>query len=244
MNERAVKADIPNRDELERKLGRKLGRVQRSWMMRLLEELGDPPKVENVSAAFWTKVGKELAAIIAPFLEEIFLDQARSLMMSQPVGVDWALVNEGAVNFARNYTFELVRGVNRTTQQALQRAVSAYFEREQTIGDLQRSISHLFGPTRAEAIAVTEVTRASAEGEYQVAKDLRAQGVDMIPYWQTNMDELVCPICAPLNDREADGFDALGKPYWIHPENGNQYQHPAHPRCRCGPRFELPKVKS
>jgi hypothetical protein len=237
-----LKADIPNREKIERQLARKLGSVQRSWMMRLLEELGDPPRVENVSPTFWTKVGKELAALVAPFLEEIYLDQARDLMLSQPIGTDWALVNEGAVTFARDYTFELVKGVNRTTQQALGKAIAAYFEREQTIGDLQRSISHLFGPTRAEMIAVTEVTRAAAEGEYQIAKDLRSQGVDMIAFWVTNADEIVCPICRPLNDRQASGLDVLGKPYWIHPESGNQYQHPAHPRCRCWPRHELPRV--
>jgi hypothetical protein len=169
-------------------------------------------------------------------------------MLSQPIGVDWALVNEGAVTFARDYSFELVKGVNRHSQQTLQKAIAAYFERDpdvRNIGDLQRSISHLYGPTRAEAIAVTEITRASAEGEYQIAKDLREQGVDMIAFWQTSKDELVCPICAPLNDRQASGFDVLGKPYWIHPDpkySGKRYQHPAHPRCRCWPRHELPRV--
>lgn len=242
----AIKADVRNREQLERELARKLGRKQRSWFRRLLGQLGDVPRFENVGAAFWTTIGKELAALIGPILEEIFLDQARELMLSQPIGVDWALVNEGAVTFARDYTFELVKGVNRTSQNTLQKAIAAYFERDpdvRNIGDLQRSISHLYGPTRAEAIAVTEITRAAAEGEYQIAKDLRAQGVDMVARWITNNDEIVrkCPICWPLHKRKSDGLDALDNPYWIHPNNGNQYQHPAHPRCRCWPAHALPR---
>jgi hypothetical protein len=241
----SLKADIINRDKLERKLAGKLAELSAGWLVDLLDALGDPPLVENINALLWNKIKEQLAGLIGPYLEEIFLDQARELMLGQPIGVDWALVNEGAIDFARNYTFEFVKGWDRYTQQTLRKAVSAYYERGQTIGDLQRSIRHLFDPVRAEAIAVTEVTRAAAEGEYQIAKDLRAQGVDMIAYWQTNEDERVCPICAPLNDRKADGLDALGKPLWRHPSPkfaGKNYQHPAHPRCRCWPRHELPKV--
>ena len=244
----SLKADVRNRDKLERELAYKLGRQQRSWFRRLLGQLGDVPQYENISTSFWITIGKELAGLIGPFLEEIFLDQARDLMLSQPIGVDWALVNEGAISFVRDYTFELVKGTNRHSQNTLREAIEAYFERDpdvRNIGDLQRSISHLYGPTRAEAIAVTEITRASAEGEYQIAKDLRSQGVDMIAFWQTSEDELVCPICAPLNDRQASGFDVLGKPYWIHPDpkhEGKTFKHPAHPRCRCWPRHELPKI--
>lgn len=244
---RGVKADVRNRDKLERKLSSKLAELSSGWLTGLLDELGDPPLVENINSLFWTKVKEQLAGFIAPFLEEIFLDQARDSMLAQPIGVDWALVNEGAVTFARDYTFELVEGVNRHSERTLRKAVSAYYEREQTIGDLQRSISHLYGPTRAEAIAVTEITRAAAEGEYQIAKELRKQGVDMVATWVTNADEIVrkCPICWPLHRRKASGLDALGKPYWIHPNNGNSYQHPAHPRCRCWAvhKFEEPEQK-
>lgn len=233
--------DIANRAELEKKLARELGKLQHVQLVRLLEELGDPPRIENVTPAFWDSVGKELAKTLAPFLENVYLQQAQELMMSQPVGVDWALVNQGAVDWASRYTFELVRGINQTSQQALRRAVAAYFERGQTIGDLQKAIVGIFGPVRAENIAVTEVTRAAAQGEYQISKDLRKEGVNMVPFWQTSEDEIVCPICRPLNDRKADGLDVDGNPYWVHPKNGKQYQHPAHPRCRCFPRHQLPR---
>lgn len=236
-------ADLPNREELENKLARKLSRLQREQLKRLLEELGDPPRIENISAAFWNQIGREMASVLAPVLEEIFLQQALALMSEQPIGpTDWALVHQEAVDWARRYSFDLVRDINQTSQTLLRQAVSAFFERGQTFADLERALSGVFGPIRSEVIAITEVTRAAAEGEYEIAKDLREQGVDMRAFWVTNNDEIVrrCPICWPLHGREASGIDAQGRPYWIHPDNGREYQHPAHPRCRCWPRHELP----
>jgi len=219
-------SDVSNRDELERRLARKIGKVQRAQMGKLLELLGDPPDLNNVTPDFWTLAGKELAAVLLPILEDIFLEQARVLLTAQPIGVDWALINRAAVDWARAYGFNLVTGVNATSQAGLQSAVSAYFEQGLTIGDLEKKLGNLFGPVRAEMIAVTEVTRASVEGERAIAGEIAKQGIDMIPIWQTNRDDLVCPICGPRHKKPiADG---------IFP--------PAHPRCRCWVNHELPEV--
>ena len=78
----------------------------------------------------------------------------------------------------------------------------------------------LFGPSRAKSIAVTEVTRAYAEGA-NIAKEQieRMSGLQMVHIWNTNNDSLVCEICAPLNrKKQGDGW-------WEFP--------PAHPNCRC-----------
>ena len=218
--------DVVGRDELERKLARKLGSLQRAQMMRLLEHLGDPPKIENVPAMFWDEVGKELAVVLAPFLEEVYLTQAKELMLSQPVGVAWDLVHQAAVDWARQYTFDLVRGINDISRRALQSAVSAYFERGQTIGELEQSISSLYGPVRASMIAQTEITRASVMGERSIVTELEKVGIRMIPIFATSSDEKVCPICAPLDGKEVteDLFP------------------PRHVNCRCWLNHELPKV--
>lgn len=234
-------ADIPNREALETKLARALSRLQREILARLLKALGNPPMLQSVGAGFWDQVGKDMAGTLSPFLQQIYLEQATALMMAQPIGpTDWALINQEAVAWARSYTFDLVRGINRTSQTALQKAVSNFFAQGQTFEELERALSGAFGPIRAEAIAVTEITRAAAEGEYAIAKDLRAQGVDMRAFWETNRDELVCNICAPLQGQEAAGLDGLGRPYWVHPVTGKQYTIPAHPRDRCWPRHALP----
>jgi hypothetical protein len=84
-----------------------------------------------------------------------------------------------------------------------------------------------FGPVRAEMISVTEITRAASQGEQQVAKELADAGINMIPIWQTNEDEIVCEICMPRNEQEIT----------------DNFYPPAHPRCRCWVNYKLPKVK-
>lgn len=222
--------DIPNRDELERKYGKLLARLLAAYGGRLLEKLGDPPNLSNIPADFWDGEAKELLNALAPFGEQVYIDAAQRIMDESPsLGVDWALINEAAVEFAQQYTFDLVRGIQDTDRRMLQRAVSRYFEQSQTRQQLEDVILRNFSPVRAEMIAVTEITRAAAQGEMGVSDELRKQGIEMVERWQTSNDEIVCPICSPLNGKKrGDG--------WSDPP-------PAHPRCRCFVSLELPKVR-
>lgn len=220
-------ADIPNRDELERQLARILGRLQKSQMARLLELMGDPPSLDRVQPEFWDEIGGELAEALQPFLGNVYLEASRRMIEAGPVGVEWTLVNTRAADWARRYTFELVKGINDHTKEALQSAVSGYFEQGQTIGELENQIAGLFGVVRASMIAVTEVTRASAAGELGIVDELSEAGIDMIVTWATNEDELVCPVCGPLaGKRRGEG--------WTEPP-------PAHVNCRCWLNSELPR---
>jgi len=237
---------VIDRDELERQLAKILGRLQKAQLTRLLEYLGDPPRIENVPTEFWEEVGKELLEALAPFLAKIYLTEAEALLRANPaIGVDWALVNEAASTWARQYTYDLVRGITDHSRGALQRAVGDFFSEALTRGELESRLSGLFGPIRAEMIAVTEVTRAAAEGQQGLVTEVAAVGIEMIDSWSTRNDELVCPICGPLHGRDADGYDAGRTPYWVHPTSGERYgKPPAHPRCRCSDQWRLPATPS
>ena len=100
-----------------------------------------------------------------------------------------------------------------------------------TIGDATRMLP--FTKQRAQRIAVTEITRAYAEGQLRVAEQLMEDYPDLrtVRTWYTNNDGLVCPVCRQMNevtvlaDRKFPplGFDAP----------------PAHPNCRCWMRTRL-----
>jgi hypothetical protein len=234
-------SDIPNRAQLEAQLARVLGRLLRAQMGKLLELMGDPPRIENVPPEFWEEQGAEFDQSIRPFLQRLFQDQAARLVSETPLGVDWALINDRAVSWARSYTYDLVRGINTTSRQTLQRALSSYYTDGMTIGDLENMISGTFGPVRSEMISITEITRASSRGEDALWEELHNNGIDMITFWNTNADELVCDICSPLDGREADGREN-GEPYWIHPDSSEKVTMPAHVRCRCFESNELPRA--
>jgi SPP1 gp7 family putative phage head morphogenesis protein len=135
----------------------------------------------------------------------------------------WELANNAAADWALSYGYELVRGLLSTTRDRLQREVAEYIRNSETIGELTRRIAsgEIFGESRARMIAVTEVTRAYAEGNRAAWK---ASGVIEGREWRTNADELVCPVCGPLAGQVAgldENFgDGISGP-------------PAHPRCRC-----------
>lgn len=221
--------ELANRDEFERLLASRLARVNGQHRRELIELLGDPPDIGRIDAAFWTRASAELQAVIAPILEDVAIAAAEQLIAGLPIGVDWGLVNQQAADWAARYTFDLVRGLNDTTQRALSRAITRFYEQKQTMEQLRESIARILSPARAEAIAITEVTRATTEGRRQSVEDLRRQGIEMIEVWLTRNDELVCPICGPLHEKPRGEWGAVSGP-------------PAHVRCRCDVVHELPPI--
>lgn len=228
--------DIPNRNELEAELAKRFSRLSVAQRKELLTLLGDPPNYGNVPLAFWDKMTKDLRAALVPFLAELFMESAERLVDTLPIGVDWNLINVRASSWAARYAGELIKGVTETTRRAVQEAISAFFETGgMTRADLEARLMRIFGPKRAEMIAITEVTRAAAEGENQIAAELARAGILMEAVWNTRNDELVCPICGPLNQERAIEYTGERTPYWA-----GGYTPPAHPRCRCFIGWELP----
>ena len=213
--------DIPNRAELEAKLAQKLGRLGQTQLRGLRDALGNPPKMENLSPDYFDRLSDELQGVIQPIMEEIYVAQAAALMgiRQKAVAVDWNVVNQRAAEWARKYSGVLCKDITDKSREAIRQQVEGFYRDQRTMGDLEASLSRLFGPVRAEMIAITEVTRASAQGEMGFAEELRRLGLKTVHVWQTSMDDIVCPICGPLNEKEQG--------------NGWSDPPPAHPRCRC-----------
>lgn len=139
--------------------------------------------------------------------------------------MDYSLTNAEAAAFARDYTFELVREINTTTQSILQRTISGFAETPgMTLRDVMNSLP--FDEGRAMRVAVTETTRAYAEGNQLAGDALKKEfpGMRIIKTWFTNNDDRVCDICGPL-DGMTIGIDEE------FPDAGQG--PPAHVNCRC-----------
>lgn len=136
------------------------------------------------------------------------------------VGIDWTLANLAARDWASTYSYELVRGINETSRRVLQRAVSRWTESGEPLSVLQKDLVPYFGRRRASMISSTEVTRAYSQANVETFKQ---NGV-LRHRWNTANDEIVCPICRPLNGQ----IVTIGSAF-----TGGITQPPAHVNCRC-----------
>lgn len=236
-------SDLLNREEIERRLARRVGKELQGALEQLMDYLGDPPDFGLVPNEFWETTGRGLRGAITPVLEEIFLEQAELLIEQVGFGIDWTLVNQAAVDWAKEHGGELVRGITETERIFVGEAVADYFEEGLNIGDLRQRLERVYGPKKAEEIAQTEVTRAAVEGEIEMVEVIqRESGIQMAATWQTNNDDIVekCDVCRPLNGvKEAEKVG--GVPYFEHPDLGLIGPPPAHPRCRCWVNHEVRK---
>ena len=166
----------------------------------------------------------ELRAVMGPELAAIMTQRSLELTAETGITFDAAVISEEALGWARDYNYRLVTGLTDTTRKLVQQSVSTFVETPgMTRRDLESLLAPAFGENRASMIAVTEVTRAYSQATNQHQQMLKDEyGLEMRRVWQTRRDELVCPICGPLNGMPEDDWP-------LNLKDGP----PAHPRCRC-----------
>jgi hypothetical protein len=218
-------AALPDRDSVEARLLKALAKANTQAQRRITEALGNPPDVNNVSADVWAEIETTLRGALVPELEAIYMTAAEAASAELGIGFAWDTVNTNAATWARQYGFDLVRGINDNSRAMLQQSIGGFFETPLTNVQLQEKLGRVFGASRAESIAITEVTRAASEGERAAAADLANQGVRTVQVFQTSADDRVCAICGPADGKRSD-------------QPGFQYP-PLHVRCRCSVRSEV-----
>lgn len=173
------------------------------------------------------QMGDELRAALEPALLEAFTERLTEIKQTLPSPFQVPAAGTFAADWARGYTFDLVTGLNATTQTLLQKAVSTFMATPgMTRRELEALVAEGFGTRRASLIAVTEATRAASAATVRTQNYLAANGHLFQRRWQTLGDELVCAVCGPLNGRREDEFPTPDGP-------------PAHPGCRCSTTLEL-----
>jgi len=146
------------------------------------------------------------------------------------IGMDYTLVNSKAAEWARKYAGDLIKDIDRTTQDVLRNAISAFVE---TPGFTIRDVMDMlpFSEERSMSVAVTEITNAYATANQIAGKEMQKEFPDVrvIKIWYTNNDDLVCEICAPLDGQEREIDEGFGV------EEGEEgLDGPAaHVNCRC-----------
>ena len=179
-------------------------------------EAGQQPDYRTLSDA--------LMAAFVPFFASQYTEQALRVSAEVGIGFDPAIINTRALEWARTYSFKEIGGLIDTTRKVVRDAISAFIETPgMTQGDIAEMLEGAFGEARARAISITETTRAYSMATNQIQVLVNETGLEMVRTWGTRNDELVCPICGPLNQQPEIVWRAQ------FPDGP-----PAHPHCRCG----------
>jgi len=169
----------------------------------------------------------ELLAFVIEDLNDIYVDRAVQFSNSagDAIPIKPNDIATAATQWAKEYGYTLIQGLVSTTEKIVQSAIAYSMGNEgATLGRVMEMLEPAFGRQRAMAIAVTETTRANAQAMRGLQEHYAASyQVLMTRVWQTNRDELVCPVCGPLHNKP--------EKYWSDrfPDGA-----PAHPYCRCG----------
>lgn len=220
------------RMEVERIFGRDLGKAFGDQMDELIPDNATDEQLRAAVHRVDATSGGVRAILRASLEQGSSLGATVALDTLERIGMsfDWTLAHDRAAKWASQYSYDLVRGINQTTQGRLQTAVDDWFREPTTIRDLQRELEPTFGKRRARLIAQTETTRAAHEGS---VAGYEQSGVVAEMEWVTVNDERVCPQCGPLDGKRASLRGNF--------EGGAGV--PAHPGCRCfvRPVIEEPK---
>jgi SPP1 gp7 family putative phage head morphogenesis protein len=220
------------RRQLERKFERELAGAFDEQLNTLLPDDASDDAIRSAPQSVTTS-SEPVREVLRRNLEsgaELGVSVAFDTLEQIGMAFDYTLAHATAARWASRYSYELVRGINSTTTARLQTAVNDWFRESTTVGDLITELAPTFGRKRAKTIAITETTRAAAEGS--IAGYEQSGVVEEIE-WVTMNDEKRCVTCKELNEKRAP----LRGSFQI---STGSYQAPAHPGCRC---FVRPVIK-
>ena len=179
---------------------------------------------------FWQIESEKFAKALLPFIVALVTEGAETGLTAIGVTFDAAAFNVIAERYAATYTYELVKQINDASRDYLQGAITDWVRSGEHLNALigQITDSGMFGAVRSQMIATTEATRMFAEGNLA---GWRESGVVSGKRWNTAADELVCPICAPLEGQVVGLDDPFGDEF---------SDPPAHVNCLPGNTLVLP----
>jgi hypothetical protein len=217
--------DFRNRANAEAALATIIAKLTAAKRREIMRALGDPPNINNLPFELWQEFEAELRRKMAAELLFVYLLYLNQLDKAgiMPIDVERLPLQDIANASARRYSLQTVA----SKRSQLADVVNRRFLGEVTKREMQREITSIFGPDRAAADAVTEITRAvSMSGEAGRAAAM-LDGRILTAIWNVETDGFVpkanvCPICRPFHLQPPEVWSIkfpLGPP--------------VHPSCQC-----------
>lgn len=174
----------------------------------------------------WTGTADEPGVIAKLYMAGMGAGQAalqRSRTNMNPakaieLDVDWQLVPSDAIAAVQRYVGKLIREIDGTTLNDVQRIITQWLESGGTIADLAKQLDPIFNDAaRAELIARTESSNAYNSGAINRWQEV---GVEQVR-WMTVNSASVCDECSPLNNQVSTIEQGFGMDGALPPKHPN-----------------------
>jgi hypothetical protein len=111
--------------------------------------------------------------------------------------------NKPAADWAKKHTGEAYPNFSRKQKKCLQDAVVSFYVDGLNLGQAAKLLEKEFSKESSTVLIGTEITRASAYGEIEQAREIQkgSSTIKMLKEWQTENDDFVCPRCASLKGK-------------------------------------------
>lgn len=212
------------REQLEKRFGRELTTAFDNQLDTLLPASASDDVVRNApgQVAQTSEPVREVLRRNLASGAELGVTVASETLEQIGMSFDFNMANVRASKWASDYSYELIRGMNATTQARMQQAVNDWFlERSTTVRDLAKELEATFGRKRAQLIAITETSRAAAQGSIT---GYEQSGIVQEMEWLAAKGERTCPQCNELHEKRAPLRGTFP---------GGHGPPPRHPKCRC-----------
>lgn len=171
----------------------------------------------------------ELSKSLVQQLANIYITGSTQMMSYGKTKLGIPILYEGppisqAVNWASQYSAQLVTKINDETKSRLAQVISDGINNKRGIDGISRDIRKEFSDmskSRADLISQTESNKALSEGSFSRMKSMGIDGKQSIAIG----DERLCEVCGGNADQ---GVIPIDQPF----QNGDMTP-PFHPACRC-----------
>lgn len=238
-------SELTDRMQHEGEFARRLSRLSGRHRRELLDLLGSPPDASRVPDEFWERVERERRQELLTALLLIWLlsqEQHAGELLPDPVAtaVGPALGDVGRA-WAGKRAEQTARGNTETARERLAMRAKDWEELGDAVTEEQvaADVTDAFSPASDAVTAATETTAAVTAATVATVQAGNSQGFRLTTRWNTERDDLVCPVCRPLHKLVPDLWgpvlETLVAPGGMRAiesiaANGGP---PAHPNCRC-----------
>jgi hypothetical protein len=205
--------DLPDRRAREETLAAIIAMILEEWRA----------KVAAGGSVSWDQFASDIRRRIAGELALVYLSAAGQMSAGYGMGLDRSVVTGDAQDWAQQMAAKLAEEVVANSRQRVEVLLAKFQAEEISREKFLSSLAVIFSVSRAAEISISEVTRSISAGEYGAAGRYDMEtGQTLKPFWFTEADGRVCPVCAPLHGEPEE--------VWSDVYPGGP---PGHPHCRC-----------